>query len=1057
MTFLAEVYKKLDYSSGDLLSAVGDPGSNQSDWLEKGEWLAAAKTAGAEKVYFINNNPVAIFAECAEGLKNKIQAFNRLWCLARPRILFLSSPGELTVYDLAQKPIDENNEEEYQNLRSLAVVSEIASVSEQLRLFHRDHLDSGSLFADSRFGDLNNRADKALIRDLKMVRRDLIEAGLNMELAHALIGRSIFIRYLEDRGVLNKRYFRSVARKKKGWTDFLDPSQSRVGFVFSDRDIFYPKVLANKKFTYELFKQLANDFNGDMFTDSDLKKEEATVKQSHLNLIQDLLYGDAGKQKKLFFLSYDFNIVPLDLISSIYEEFYHSTTSSIEKKSKARQDGAYYTPSVLAEFVVSRVLTNKVLRGNPRVLDPACGSGIFLVEAFRRIVRYKWYKKGKSLTFDEMRTILKDQIAGIEVNPEAAKIASFSLYLALLNYLDPPAITKIKDKQTKLPHLIVSNRRGQNYFHSILPYSAFDQVKINSNSLWKERFGENCADVVVGNPPWGKPGGKADEKTKNRHKEILEWCKIHEKPIGDKEPCQAFLWRTLDFLRKDGAAAMLAPAGMLFKQSSTSKDFREQWMSNICLNEVYNFIHVRNVFFTDAVSPFVLVNFSNKIQSNTIPIYWSVKQIISVKETQSILLNVQDKIFLRNVDLEKTATWKSSWFGSYGDSTFLHYLVLFSQLGQLIDRENSGRGYQTYTTKHVWSKLETKKTIKKILSRYDKLTYSSNPSGVYNVGPKESYSGNRLLINEGIFEKCQPKGQLLARYETEKFSFSRSVYGIKLKKDNINQYKLLIGILWSSFARYYFFNTTAYWGLWNHKILLDEELLRLPVVIDLDHSASKRIIKIVDKLRNYQPEEQTLLNRKGNTSAQIRSQRLIWEKQLDEAVFDIYDFSEEQRDLIRDCCEVTLPFFYKPFKSLGTEKAIDNEDNTAWMEQYARIYANRWKPYLGKNEEMRAELHIGAHGNMVAVEFFPANASDSWDLSPRKGWEYLLEQISKSLPRAMGSSQIVLDGLVHVITDDSIIIIKRNTKRLWTRSLAREDADSTIAKRMIKTKQGGKM
>ena len=89
---------------------------------------------------------------------------------------------------------------------------------------------------------------------------------------------------------------------------------------------------------------------------------------------------------------------------------------------------------------------------------------------------------------------------------------------------------------------------------------------------------------------------------------------------------------------------------------------------------------------------------------------------------------------------------------------------------------------------------------------------------------------------------------------------------------------------------------------------------------------------------------------------------------------------------------------------------------------------------------------------MVAIEFFPAEKDSPWDLKPKDDtWSYILEQLGKSLPQPMGTSQILLDGLVHVVSEQGIIIIKRNEKRFWTRSLAREDADATICKAMVNT------
>lgn len=366
---LNTLYEELDFKSGLLLPALETPNSSlkHDDWLEKGEWLAAAKRAGAEKVFFVENNPVVVFAQCGSDHVEKAKLFNGIWSLARPRLLFLASPEELSVIDLAQEPLNvtemQRLPQKRRQLESLIKVQDIKRVALELQQYHRDNVESGKVFGDSRFGDLKNRADKALIRDLKIVRRELMQAGLSgnkIKFAHALIGRSIFIRYLEDREILTKDYFLKVARQAAGWTELLNSHSTHIGFKLSDRQPLYPRVLQNKKFAYALFKVLAKDFNGDMFPDVD--GEEKIVTQKQLKLIQDLFYGDVGVQKKLFFYSYRFDIVPLDLISSIYEIFYQSPDSNDEEKSKARQDGAYYTPTVLAEFILSRTLTVKELK-----------------------------------------------------------------------------------------------------------------------------------------------------------------------------------------------------------------------------------------------------------------------------------------------------------------------------------------------------------------------------------------------------------------------------------------------------------------------------------------------------------------------------------------------------------------------------------------------------------------------------------------------------------------------------------------------------------------------
>ncbi len=1054
------LYDKLDFINGSLYSATDTPSTcrKRTDWLEKGEWLTAAKRAGAEKIFFVENNPVAVFAECEVALEEKVKAFNRAWCLARPRLLFLASPGEITVYDLAQKPIDINKQKGWKNLKSLAVLNDLTNVSRELQNFHRDNVESGRLFADKRFGDLKNRADKALIRDLKTVRRELIDAGLSGErirFAHAIIGRSIFIRYLEDRGVLTEEYFLKVARQKAGWTDLLRNPINRTGFDFSGHETFFPRVLQDKAFTYALFKKLASDFNGDMFPDVD--EEEKVVTQKHLTLIQDLLYGDVGIQKKLFFYSYRFNIVPLDLISSIYEEFYHGSASDDEKESKVRLAGAYYTPPVLAEFVLSRVLTPDILKKTPRVMDPACGSGIFLVEAFRRIVRYEWHKNKQPLSFDDLKGILKEQIAGIEVNEEAARITAFSLYLSMLHYLDPPAIDQQMKMGNRLPNLVATNSRSANNFHCILHGDAFNIDHIESNPIWKARFGAECADVVVGNPPWGAPGKKADAETKARQKILLSWCNSNNKPIGDKEPSQAFLWRALDFLKQTGKAGMLVSAGVLFKHNTTTKAFRKRWLDCVRLDEVFNFSHVRKFFFKGGTSPFLSVFFRKEEQKDNPIYYWSAKQTVALRGTQAIVLSRHDLRILRNEEkVSNSTSWKINSWGSTGDSRLIQEICRLRPLLFYVDRDKCGQGISPSPAKHSTDSIASFALCPiKLLSRYNKLDigrFLTLEKSVYRTGNPNVYSGSRILVQRGIDEKSVDKGRIVARYETDPFCFTNSINGIKLNSPEEWKYKTILGILWSSVTRYFFFMISSNWGLWHHEIHLDDELLQLPIVLDNSNPVTKKVISIVDKLRNYHPQKLDITHPDGTPEEEIEAQRSDWEAGLDEAVFELYGLNEEQKDLIRDLCEVTLPFFYRPFDSIGAMQAVE-ENDLSWIEKYVHIFCLRWNAYLDNGEEMRAEVHLGAHNNMVAIEFYPADKGDPWNLkSKNDSWGYILEQLRNALPQPMGTSQILLDGLVHVVSDSGIIIIKRNERRFWTRSLAREDADAIICKRMVDTR-----
>ncbi|GAJ23803.1 unnamed protein product, partial [marine sediment metagenome] len=68
------------------------------------------------------------------------------------------------------------------------------------------------------------------------------------------------------------------------------------------------------------------------------------------------------------------------------------------------------------------------------------------------------------------------------------------------------------------------------------------------------------------------------------------------------------------------------------------------------------------------------------------------------------------------------------------------------------------------------------------------------------------------------------------------------------------KYKVVLGIVWSSLARYYFFLTTSYWGIWHDDIKLIDELLNLPIRFPKEQALRKEIIELVDRLRAFPPQ-----------------------------------------------------------------------------------------------------------------------------------------------------------------------------------------------------------
>src|SRR2546430_13819821 len=144
-SFLDEAYQTLEYNKGALFNARSFPDfstDESEEWLEKGDWLALAKNVGAEKIFFVNNDPVVVFCEFQSipSDKEQLDSFRRIWCMARPQCLFMALSGELRVYSLNQHPA--KNVGEWQKIKPLDIVQRVTDVAEKLHDYCREQIEA---------------------------------------------------------------------------------------------------------------------------------------------------------------------------------------------------------------------------------------------------------------------------------------------------------------------------------------------------------------------------------------------------------------------------------------------------------------------------------------------------------------------------------------------------------------------------------------------------------------------------------------------------------------------------------------------------------------------------------------------------------------------------------------------------------------------------------------------------------------------------------------------------------------------------------------------------
>jgi hypothetical protein len=451
------------------------------------------------------------------------------------------------------------------------------AVSEHLaQSLHWVHLVSGNFLRrhPERF-QRNQRADDTLLANLDFVREELKGRNLDSDIAHDLLARIIFIQFLSQRkdsaGVpaLNERILKQLHN---------DSVLSAVYTKFSE-------ILLNYKDAYNLFQWLNSKFNGDLFPGSgkteeaqeaEWRTEMAVVKATHLKVLSQFVDGTlmmAGGQYSLWPL-YSFDAIPLEFISSIYEMFVDRDR---------RKKGIYYTPGHLVDVVLDEVLPWESKEWDIRILDPACGSGIFLVKAFQRLVyRWKVANSDQEPKAPILRQILENNLLGIDLDPHAVRVASFSLYLAMCDEIDP----KHYWKQVRFPRLRNTRIISADFFQE-------DVSGIQSEGD-QERY-----DLIIGNAPWGK-----DTITDAARR----WGKQYEWPPVNEGVGTLFLPKALMLTKKGGRVRMIQPAGsLLFNSIPTALAFRNKLLKTFAIEEIINLSALRFVLFTTAISPACII------------------------------------------------------------------------------------------------------------------------------------------------------------------------------------------------------------------------------------------------------------------------------------------------------------------------------------------------------------------------------------------------------------------------------------------------------------------
>lgn len=349
------------FSCLDMTSKTGlasEEHINDMTAFQKMFYTQVKNKIGVDAVYFLRDEegiakiPLIYFSTLEDDNAAKAAQLHSLsWNMGEAPLLFVVTPTELKIYNNYQTPKNKDGslDPEAGLMDTISLLTDLETQRQKLYPYNRILLESGDYWrrTEARF-NINTRIDTTLMNNLQVMRRRLItrikaregSSRISSEnivsIVHGLLSRSILIKYLEER--------------KDSNDESVFPSDFYEQFSFCETVCKqYTDVLGNKEATYKLFSVLEKKFNGDMLPL--INNEYEIITDGDLEELKSFLLGDSDleSQQMALWPLYDFNIIPIKIISSIYELFFHLSDVGEDDK------GTYYTPLHLVDTLLDEV------------------------------------------------------------------------------------------------------------------------------------------------------------------------------------------------------------------------------------------------------------------------------------------------------------------------------------------------------------------------------------------------------------------------------------------------------------------------------------------------------------------------------------------------------------------------------------------------------------------------------------------------------------------------------------------------------------------------------
>jgi hypothetical protein len=408
----------------------------------------------------------------------------------------------------------------------------------------------------------------------------------------SMAGRALFFRFLIDRDIVRESELRVDER--------ICPTADNLKDVFSN---------AHK--AAQTSAWLDKTYNGDFLPliSENIPHENREAREAAYLRFYKTAQGRHGMGQRLFsFLEailrglksvgmdfqgeldwgdLDFAHIPVGVLSQVYESFSHRAAPRT-----ARDTSVHYTPRTIASLMVDEAFAPLKNKAAAKVLDPSCGAGIFLVLAFRCLVRERWLRDEDRPKTSVIQEILYNQVRGFDISESALRLAALGLYITAIELNASPRPPQALKFPSNLRDKVLY-RFGNDESHggkaAVSPLGSLGpEVSADFNGTF---------DVAIGNPPWTPVQDAAVNKQFTQiGRRVLEargfgnQAKHYQNP--NNNPDLPFLWRTMEWVKCGGVIALAMHARLLARTSG--KGF-EAWKSLLQSVEVTGLINGANL------------------------------------------------------------------------------------------------------------------------------------------------------------------------------------------------------------------------------------------------------------------------------------------------------------------------------------------------------------------------------------------------------------------------------------------------------------------------------